>query len=191
MNATPPLAGIPLPRCLHAALLLLLLLWGGPVQAQEATEYELKAAFLYNFASYVQWPPGIFNDPGQAVVFGVVGANELADNLEQVTGGRAVNGRAVEVRRLRGADELAGIHVLFAGDPLGAADRALLAAALQSSILTVTESDGARPDDSVINFEIVDGRVRFDVSLTEAGRARLQVSSRLLQVALRVLGENP
>lgn len=182
------------PRCFRhgrrrfaTVLALLLLLVGPAAPGQEATEYELKAAFLYNFAGYVEWPAETFGGPETPLVFAVAGSEELAGNLELMMAGRTVNGRAARVRRLAGGDSLAGVHVLFAGGVVSAPAASLLQAALAQSILTVTEAV-ARPRDSVINFEIVDGRVRFDVSLDAARRADLQVSSRLLQVALRVTG---
>lgn len=175
--------------CLAALLLAFM-----PLAAQEpaaASEDELKAAFLYNFAGYVEWPPGAFPSEQTPLVFAVHGAANLADDLEALTRGRMVNGRRVEVRRLRTGSSLRDIHVLFVGDPLTPAARRLLIEGLRNGVLTVTESEDERPGASVINFHLVDERVRFDVSLPVARAAGLDISSRLLQVALTVIRAEP
>jgi hypothetical protein len=92
----------------------------------------------------------------------------------------------VAVRRLRAGDALAGVHVLFVGG--GESDRAerLLRAAARQGALGVTEFDGGLREGSVINFRVVDQRVRFEVSLAAADQANLRLSSRLLSVAYLV-----
>lgn len=154
----------------------------------QASEYDLKAAFLFQFTSYITWPEGLRNDPTAPLLFGVVGAPELADNLAAMAGTQNLNGRPIEVRRMGEDDSPAGLHVLFvAGDRNRSAD-ALLREAIDEAVLTVTEHDARRSPDSVINFQIVDGKVRFDVSLDAAQEGGLSISARLLQVALRVTG---
>ncbi len=157
----------------------------------EATEYELKAAFLYNFASYVTWPDGMLMSPETSVVFGVVGADQLARHLEDIGRERSINGHRIEVRSVHVSDPLDDLHVLFVAQRgMDEAER-LLPAALQRSILTITESEGQRHPDSIINLEVSDDRVQFDVSLLAAEEAQLIISSRLLQIAREVFGQNP
>ena len=152
------------------------------------TERGVKAAFVYKFLGYVEWPQPQADAP---IVVGVVGADDLANDLADVVRGRTVGTRPVEVRRLRAGDPLTGLHALY----IGAADKARLGslarAALQRSILVVTESSDALDQGSVINLIVVDGHVRFEVSLDSAERAGLKVSSRLLAVAHLVrMGNN-
>src|SRR5438034_9980654 len=85
-----------------------------PVQADaQADEYRVKAAFLYKFGSYIEWPDRRFARPDSPLAIGVMGANALADELAQIVAGRSVNGRAVQVRKLRPGDPIAGLHILF------------------------------------------------------------------------------
>lgn len=172
------------------ALLLLLLLPGLVVGQQQASEYELKAAFLYNFATYVDWPEESFSSPDAAFVFGVVGSVELAANLELIAQGRDIRERRVEVRRLDHDADPHELQVLFVGAGQEGRARLLLEQALPQRVLTVTEAR-MPPADSIINFAIVDGKVRFDVRLPVAQRAGLSISSRLLGVARQVIGQRP
>ncbi len=172
-------------RLLFAALLL----WAAAAGAQTASpgsETEIKAAFLYKFGDFVQWPPEAFSGATAPFVVGIVGADAVAGALERLVAQRSVQGHPVTVRRLRRGDSLAGVHVLFArADP--AELRAPLASAGGQPILAVTDSEGGLGAGSAINFVVEDERVRFDIALPAAERARLKISSRLLSVARRVI----
>lgn len=176
-------------RARTALLLAALFLWSASAGAQTASpgsETEIKAAFLYKFGDFVQWPPEAFADAAAPLVVAVIGADALASALERLVAERSVQGRPVTVRRLRRGEPLAGVHVLFAraGD---AELRAILASAGRQPILVVTDSESGLGAGSAINFVIEDERVRFDIALPAAERARLKISSRLLSVARRVI----
>jgi hypothetical protein len=159
-------------------------------RAQSATgvaDYKVKAAFLYKFASYVAWPTQVFDGPESPLVIGVVGSDALTDELAEVVAERTVDGRAVNVRRLARGQSLSGIHILFIGQSDAARSSELLASAKGHPVLTVTESNDAFPQGSIINFVIVDDRLRFDVALREAELVNLKLSARLLAVARKVI----
>lgn len=172
---------------LRLALMLAALLPSAQAAAQAATEIQVKAAYLYQFGGFVEWPPQAFAGPDGAFHIGVIGADAIADELEQVVATRQVQGRQVAVRRLRAGEPLAGLQVLFVG--AGEAPRLpeILAGTQGAPLLVVTESDDALAHGSMINFVAVDNRVRFDVALPQAQRRRLRISSRLLGVARRVV----
>jgi hypothetical protein len=157
-----------------------------PVDAQvpaTASERSVKAAFVYKFLGYVDWPSDAFAVPDAPLVIGVVAADDLAGDLAEVVRNRSVGTHAIEVRTLRPADPLAGIDVLFVGAAARARLAALARAAAARGILVISESDDALAQGSMINFIVVDGRVRFEVALDSAERAGLKLSSRLLAVA--------
>lgn len=154
----------------------------------ESLELRVKAAFLYKFAGYVEWPPKSFAGPETPVTIGVIGAEPLATELTQAVTGRTVNDRPVTVRRLKAGESLAGIHVLFVGRAENARLDQLAQSAQPRSILTVTESAGALERGSVINFVLTGGRVRFEIALDSAEKSGLKLSSRLLGVAQQVTG---
>lgn len=156
----------------------------GADQAQ--LERNVKAAFLYKFLGYVDYPDSAMGSASDPLVIGVLGANDVADELQRISAGRSMNGRAVVVRKLR-ADEAPGkLHMLFIGaDDVGDINRAL-AAVRKEPVLTVTETERNLRQDSVINFRVIDERVRFEVSLDAAEKNNLKLSSRLLAVAHKV-----
>jgi hypothetical protein len=151
---------------------------GGPTPVLERS---VKAAFLYKFLGYMEFPV----DPGPSLVVGVMGADEVAAELAQITNGRSVGGRSISVRRLADGDALNGLALLFVG-----ADASLPAASLRAAekngTVTVTEQENGLQIGSVINFRLVDERVRFEVSLPAAERCNVRLSSRLLSVAYHV-----
>ena len=154
----------------------------------EAPEARVKAAFLFKFGSYVEWPPGTFASSDAPFVIGVMDADALASELTAIVAGHSMGGREVVVHRLHDGDSTAGLHLVFVGKADGANLAGILAPVKGHAILVVTESKGALDLGSMINFVLVDGKVRFDASLQAAAAANLKISSRLLAVARNVRG---
>jgi hypothetical protein len=155
----------------------------------EATEASVKAAFLYKFAGYVDWPPSAFASPDAPFVFAVTGSDEVANELARVAAGRNIEGHPVVVRRLRENEPARGVHVLFVAR--GSVDRqAVIArAGQQPGVLVVTETERGLEAGSAINFVHAEDRVGFEVSVDAAERSGLKISSRMLAVARRVLAK--
>jgi hypothetical protein len=159
---------------------------GAQTEERSALEHRIKAAYLYKFADYVEWPDSAFPRPDTDFIIAVAGSDPVASELAALVPGRRVQGRPIAVRRVQGTDSLAGVHMLFIGRGEGPRAAALIRAAQQRSILVVTETEGHPPPGSAINFVIVEGRVRFDCSVEAARSAGLSLSSRLLSVAQSV-----
>jgi hypothetical protein len=144
-------------------------------------EDDVKAAFLYHFGTYVEWP-----DDHDVVTITVLGAETIAERLEIFLQGRTISGKPVDVRQIENISELIDEQILF----LGAAENARLDALLEEvgtpPVLIVTDSPSGLPNGAIINLRVVDNRVRFEISLPAAERAGLTLSSRLLSAALRV-----
>lgn len=160
--------------------------YAGSSDDAQGLAQRIKAAYLYKFASYVQWPRASFPESSTPLTIGVVGDDGLAADLEQAVVGHSVDGHPVAARRVAPGDTLAGIHILLIGPMHVEALKALTQAARQHSILTVGESADALDGGAVINFVLVDRHVRFEVSLRSAQESGLKLSARLLQVAARV-----
>jgi hypothetical protein len=178
-----------------ASALLLALSCLAAVGAQSGSdqanlERNVKAAFLYKFLGYVDYPESATPGLGEPLVIGILGADDVAEELSRITVGRSINGRAVAVRKLHPGDGLGKVHLLFIGDEDVADIEKALAAVRQMPVLTVTETGGKLRQDSVINFRVVDHSVRFEVSLDAAERSKLKLSSRLLAVAYKVQRTN-
>lgn len=153
-----------------------------------ALEVRVKAAYLYKFAGYVEWPPGV---PEQPVAFGVIGDDGLASALSRIVEERAPGARPVRVVRLRAFDPLPPLHVLFIGrsesDRLGP----LIRFARGAPILVVTDTEGALALGSMINLRPVGSHLGFDVGLGAAQRSHLGLSASLLAVAQVVSRRTP
>ncbi|HET9576464.1 MAG TPA: YfiR family protein [Usitatibacter sp.] len=157
-----------------------------PAPRVEASEAAVKAAFLYKFATYVEWPESAFPAPESPFVFGVAGSDDVAAELEKILPGRVIHNRPAAVRRLKEGEPIAGVHLLFVGRTQPNA-LAVVRAAQQQGILCVTETERGLETGSTINFVAADERVGFEVSLDAAERSGLRISSRMLNVARRVV----
>lgn len=177
-------------RVVALAFVLLMSCAALPCGAQNAAseaEYQVKAAFLYKFLTFVEWPDPAFERQDSALVIGVLGADTLAQELSRIVATRAAHGRSVIVQRLREGDPAAGLHVLFVGRSSSHRLPQIVASTRGQPLLTIGESDDAFGGGSTINFVVVDDKVRFDVALHRAEQAGLRISARLLSVARKVL----
>jgi hypothetical protein len=156
----------------------------GAAPPQSGAERRVKAAFLYKFLGYTEFPPSAFSDASSPLLLGVAGSEEMLAELGRTVAGRTVQGRPITVKSVREGDNPGMLHLLFvAGDGTYAA-RLLRAAT--GAMLLVSECEGGLAYGSVINFRVVDERVRFDVSLDAAEKNNVRLSSRLLNVANHV-----
>lgn len=149
-----------------------------------STESRVKAAYLFKLRNYVelaQGPAGAGN-----YVIGIVGADEVADELVKIATATAAAGTATTVRRLRAGDSLEGVNALFIGEA-DWPNRALVERAQARHILLVSDDEGALQQGAVVNFLLQDERVRFEVSIESANRAGLKLDSRLLALATTVI----
>lgn len=173
---------------MRAPIGLLLLCLGcafGAAQSQAAafSADSVKAAFLYRFASYVEWPA---DAPAGPFVIAVASGDGVAKQLESLLPRMTVHGRPAQVRRVTRAADLEGVHILYVGSGALSRSRSLRAAALKRPILIVTDDEAGLDAGGVINFIPGERNVRFEVSLVAADRARLKINSALLSVAARV-----
>ena len=171
---------------------MLLLAWtlANPVSAtaQPPSDSAVKAAYLYKLRNYVEWPVASTLADGRTVI-GVFGADDVAGHLHNMPAMREGAKRGMNMRKVKAGDNLAGITILFVGEDAWHHAGNLIAQARQQSTLVVSESQGALAGGSVINFRVVDERVRFEISLDSAEKSKLKLSSQLLALAIRVLRE--
>lgn len=171
----------------RAGLSVSLLAWAlagasGHALAQAVPEHEVKAAFLFRFLSFLEWP----KPSGAPLVVGFVGAENVAAEMERLVPGRSAQGRPVVVRRLKPGEAAAEAHVVM----VGRAESERIAPLARQGAFVVGESEDALDRGAAINF-LVEDRVRFEVSLPAAERAGVRIASRMLAVAHRVRGAKP
>jgi len=154
------------------------------VRAQSAVpENEAKAAFLYNFAKFVEWPEDAL--ARSDFVVGVVGDDQFAAVMERVLHGKVVRDRPLIVRRVTRAGDLDGCHVVYVGDERQLPD--VLQALVTRPVLTVGAREDFATQGGMIAFLVENQKLRFAVNLDAAERANLRISSQLLKLATRVL----
>jgi hypothetical protein len=169
------------------SLLLLGVLWAFSIlasaQAATPSEQQIKAIFIYKFCLYVEWPPGTFDSDSSPLTIGIVGADEIAAELESKANELVIDGRPLVVRRLNSDSKLDKLNLLFIADTQNDKLANWIDRAQGHPLLVVTETAAGLDAGSSINFSLQDNRVRFDVALGAAQRQGLKLGAQLLQVA--------
>jgi hypothetical protein len=150
-------------------------------------EYEVKAAFVYNFARFVSWPEKDFVASKEDFVVGVLGPDPFGPVLDDLARDRTVEGSNLAVKRYTSSQGLDGCHILF----ISSAERGQLPEILRalgtSSVLTVSESEGFLEHGGMINLMLKEQKVRFEINVGAADKVGLKISSQLLKLATRVI----
>ena len=164
-------------------LALLLLVAGAGGHAAETTqEYKIKAAFLYNFAKFVEWPAERFAREFAPIVIGVLGDDRFSEELERIVHDRKANGRDVSIVKLRSTAEADGVHILFVS--AGEEKRYSASKAVRHpGVLTVGETETFEAAGGVVTFIVPDDKVRFKINLDAANCSGLRISSQLQKLA--------
>jgi len=166
-----------------ALLALLALPGGGRAQEPPVTEYQLKAAFLFNFAQFVEWPADAAPDSTAPVVIGVLGDDPFGPVLDETVRGERVGSRGFEVRRFRTAGEVTRCDILFISRSEAGRMGDILAALDHRPVLTVSDADDFDRQGGMIRFVTEHSRIRLRVNLDATAAAGLTLSSKLLRLA--------
>jgi hypothetical protein len=153
----------------------------GRTVAQTDLEYQVKAAFLLNFAKFVEWPSSAFADSDSPVAICILGKDPFGRTIDDLVQGEEANGRKLIVRRMIQLPAPQSCQVVFI--EASAKDLAKTLSGLGRGVLTVGEGGSFLRDGGIIAFVIENRRVRFDINQTAAEGAALKLSSKLLSVA--------
>jgi hypothetical protein len=158
------------------------------VQAQQVTtidrEYTIKAAFLYHFLTYIDWPEGTFVDPKQPFVIGVYQTDPFGAVLDKIAATKNVEGRPIEIRRLQSTDKLLECHIVFmAGTVEASVQQNVLGLLTDSHVLCVGETEDFVELGGAAQFFVEGNKVRFAFNTDVVDRSNLKVSSKLLSLA--------
>jgi hypothetical protein len=152
--------------------------------AAAAPEYEIKAVFIYKFATYIRWPVTTGADAARPFVIGVIGKDPFGPALDAVMSGQSVQGKAIVVRRLAGLEEALRCDVLFVSSSERERLPQIFAALRGAPVLTVGDMDQFAELGGMINLITAeDNRIRFDINKGAIDRARLKAPSQLLRLA--------
>jgi hypothetical protein len=181
-----------MPFLMRRALVAFLLVgsaWAAPPNPAppSPTEHEVKAAFLFNFAKFIEWPAATAH--GEFVI-GILGQDPFGESLDRILSGKTLGDRKIVLRRAATLEELGDVHVLFISNSEKAHLSQILKRVQEQPMLTVGESDDFVGRGGMVGFRVADDVVRFDVNLEPVGRAGLKMSSQLIRVARRVVSAN-
>jgi hypothetical protein len=174
--------------CLFGAWALLLAFGTTPVggDAAPAPEYKVKAAFLYNFAQFIEWPGDAVGGNGP-IILAVVGDNPFGTVLDDAARGKAVGGHPLIVRHYPNLQALGPAHILF----VSASEENNAEAVLQragNATLTVSDFDSFTSKGGMFRFFLEDNKIHFEVNVEAVRKSRLKVSSKLMKLA-KVYGQ--
>jgi YfiR/HmsC-like len=179
-------------RANRLAIPIVLFFLAVATQAQSATEYQVKAAFLFNFAKFVEWPPDAFAGAESPLQICVLGQDPFGHDFEQAIEDKTVNGHRIEVLHPSGVPQARACQIVFVGSSEKRQVHEILRALRGASVLTVGDTAGFAKMGGMINFVLDDNRVRFEINVKASERAHLKVSARLLTVAkVLVTDEEP
>jgi hypothetical protein len=152
-------------------------------QAARASEYQVKAVFLFNFAQFVDWPPTAFPDSQAPLVIGILGDDPFGPFLDETVRGEHLGGRPFEVRRFQRVDEIKTCHLLFISQSERTRLEEVLASLKNRPIVTVSDVEGFAARGGMIHFVTDKNRIRLRIDLRAVQSANLTISSKLLRVA--------
>jgi hypothetical protein len=171
-------------RTLILVLVLCCALGGGRVQgALPPTEYQVKAAYLFNFGQFVEWPASSFASPGAPFVIGILGDDPFGGTLDDVVRGEALGGHPLQVRRFQDGDDVSACNILFIARTEAARLERTLQAVRGRNVLTVTDWAGEESHDAIIVLKTENKRIRMRINVAAARANNLVISSKLLRPA--------
>ena len=145
-------------------------------------EYQVKAAFLYNFARFVEWPNGAFPDGKSPIVLAVIGKDPFGESLDLLKG-KTVGNREIVINRIADIDRLEKCHLLFISDSEKDRLKPILRKAESARMLTVSDLKGFCEAGGHIAFYLEENKIRFEINNEDAQRNGLKISSQLLKLA--------
>jgi hypothetical protein len=163
--------------------LLIGVLFSYTALAQTTDEYQVKAAFIYNFAKFVEWPPETFKTDKDPIRICVLGHDPFGHSLADAVSGKTVLGRPFVLTSLSDPSEARECQILFVSSSERKHLRSILGELRTMTVLTVGETEGFATQGGIVNFKLIDGRVRLEINIEAAWQAKLRISSQVLSLA--------
>lgn len=153
-----------------------------PVSGSEIRVYEIKAAFLYNFVKFVEWPESRLKQSQGIITVGILGSDDFGNAFDVITG-RSVKDMKLSVRYFERTEDIRACHLLFVSESEKSRLREILESLQGYPILTVGESEDFGALGGIIRFYTENNKVRFEINISAASKADLRISAKLLEVA--------
>ena len=168
-------------KVIHIGALLYFILTLSDLHAQNTSEYQVKAAFLFNFSKFLEWPPEALGPPDEPFVVGVIGNDPFGNNLDEIIAGEIINDHPMIVKRFKSTGEIDKCHILFINMPGKTSE--VLDTLKGRSILTVSNDPDFNRYGGIIRFYTENDMIRLQINIGAAKAANLTVSSKLLRIA--------
>lgn len=150
--------------------------------AAPLAEYQVKAAYLFNFGQFVEWPDAAYASPTAPFVIGIIGDDPFGSVIDDIVRGESLAGHPLAVRRFKNPDEISGCNILFIGRSEAPRIEQTLQALRGRHILTVTDVAGAESQAAIIVLKTENNRIRMRINAEEARANKLVISSKLLRL---------
>lgn len=179
--------------CRYAAILTVAI---APVANANSNAYgqntlnQVKAAFLYNFARFTEWPAEAFPSASAPMTIGVTGDEWLRAAIDDVIRGKSAGGRPLQTRQIKNAADGAAVQILYVGGASAGRAADFIKAVERLPVLTVGDVARFCDEGGMINFLIFDNKVRFEIRFDATEQSRLKVSSRVLTLAKIIHGKS-
>jgi hypothetical protein len=157
-------------------------------QASPPSEYQIKAAFLFNFAKFIDWPPGSFASPQAPFSICILGKDPFGRSIDDALQGKSIGEHAVIIQRVKEAGDARHCQIVFAGGSESRNVGEILERVRGANVLLVGEADGFAASGGTIQFTLEENHVRFLINIDAADRGGLKFSSKLLALAKIVHG---
>ena len=161
----------------------------GAEPAPPASEFQVKAVFLFNFAQFVEWPAKAFATPTAPLVIGVLGEDPFGSYLDEVVQGERVSQRPIVVRRFSAVADISACHILFISESESGRLGEILAALKDRSILTVSDAENFSHEGGIVRFVTESGKTRMRINVEAARACGLTISSKIIRPATIVTRE--
>ncbi len=171
------------PSFLALILIWLLTVVGARAQDPQRAEYYIKAAFVFNFAKFVEWPPTAFPNTSSPIVIGILGENPFQDELEQTIRDKTLNNRPLVIKQFASLGESTNCHILFISTSEKKRLPEIFEAVRGTSVLTVGETDRFIETGGMVNLVHEGSKIRFQINEPVAKSAGLKISSKMLSLA--------
>jgi hypothetical protein len=153
----------------------------------QPTEYQLKAAYIYHFAQFVDWPATAFSEANSPLIIGVFGKDPFGNNLQQSVEGKVLNNHPLTVREFHSLEELTNrCHILFICQSEKGRVADIISAVSKTSTLTVSEIPNFTESGGMINFVLESDKIRFQINEINVDNAGLKMSFKLLSLASKL-----
>jgi hypothetical protein len=151
--------------------------------AQSVPEHEVKAAYIFNFSKFIEWPADAFKSANAPINVGIVGDSSVASSLQRIVRNQTVEGRPITVRQVGRESNLVNYHIIFVGRSESDRARQIISGVQRHGILTIGDSPNFLREGGVINLFLEGNKLRFEINTLSAERSSLKISSKLLKLA--------